>query len=367
MSDPRYARSFDGVAEQYERARPEYADEAVDWLVEELRLKPGSRVLDLAAGTGKLTRQLVRRGLDVIAVEPSDEMRAVLERAVPEAEALAGTAEKIPLRYAWVDAVTVGQAFHWFDQEAALAEMNRVVRHDGGGIALLWNRWDEEDPLLSRVDALLAEIRPPAVDREELDLDYREQRTFRQRRSMTIDAIVEWAASTSGWINAPVEKQRELEAEIRRLGEGHGGEVSIATDVIVGRPKDPHTYTASLIVGSDSLPLAEITRRLGEPTRGWDIGEPVTLRYPDAPLRKRSVWSLESRLDERTPLDAHVAPLLDFAESRRAELDELRDECWIEIFCGVFSGEDAQGGFAFEPELLTRLADLGVPVVFDMY
>jgi ubiquinone/menaquinone biosynthesis C-methylase UbiE len=231
VSDPRYARSFDSVAEQYERARPEYADEAVDWLVEKLGLEPRARVLDLAAGTGKLTRQLVRRGLDVVAVEPGEEMRAVLQRVVHEAEVRAGTAEAIPLRDASVDAVTVGQAFHWFQPEAALTEMSRVLR-PGGGIALLWNRWDEEDALLSQVDALLREIRPGVARRDNFEGEH-ERRTFRQLRPMTVEALVEWAGSTSGWVNAPREKQRELDAEIRRLGEGHAGEVSIATEVIV--------------------------------------------------------------------------------------------------------------------------------------
>lgn len=231
MSDPRYARSFDGVAEQYERARPEYADAGVDWFLDRLGLAPGSRALDLAAGTGKLTRQLVQRGLDVVAVEPGDEMRAVLERVLPEVEALAGTAEAIPLSDASVDVITVGQAFHWFDREAALAEMARVLR-PGGGVALLWNRWDEEDPLLSHVDRLLREIRAPAARDDAFPLEH-EHREFRQLRPMTVDAIIEWVGSTSGWVNASREKQRELEAEIRRLGEAHSGEVSIATDVVV--------------------------------------------------------------------------------------------------------------------------------------
>jgi ubiquinone/menaquinone biosynthesis C-methylase UbiE len=231
VSDPRYARSFDSVAERYERGRPEYADEAVDWLVEKLGLVAGARVLDLAAGTGKLTRQLVRRDFDVVAVEPGDEMRAVLQRVLPNVEAFSGTAEAIPLPDASVDAITVGQAFHWFEPEAALGEMARVLR-SGGGIALLWNRWDEEDPLLSQIDELLREIRPPVVRRDDFALDH-ERRAFRQLRPMNVDALVEWAGSTSGWVNATAEKQRELDAEIRRLAEGHAGEVSIATEVIV--------------------------------------------------------------------------------------------------------------------------------------
>lgn len=367
MSDPRYARSFDGVAEQYERARPEYADEGVDWLVEELGLRAGDPVLDLAAGTGKLTRQLVRRDLSVVAVEPGDEMRAVLKRVLPGVAALAGTAEAIPLPQWSFEAVTVGQAFHWFDPEAALAEMARVLR-PGSGIALLWNRWDEEDPLLSQIDAVLNEIRPPVARRDGFVFEH-ERRTFRQNRPMTVDAIVEWANSTSGWVNAPAEKQREIEAEIRRLGAGHGGEVSIATDVIVAWPEtdDPHRYSATLCVNSESMRLAELTACLGEPTRGEDIGEPVTLRRPDAPLRKGTHWGLQSNAERSEPLDVHISQVLDFAEAHRAELDALRDECDIFISCGVFSGEGAQGGFTFDPALNRRLADLALEVVFDLY
>ncbi|MGH3049681.1 MAG: class I SAM-dependent methyltransferase, partial [Gaiellaceae bacterium] len=160
MSDDRYRYSFDGVAEQYERARPLYAEAAVDWVVERLGLGVGARVLDLAAGTGKLTRQLVARGLDVVAVEPGDEMRGVLERVVPEAEALAGTAEQIPLPEGSVDGITVGQAFHWFETREAELQMRRVLR-PGGGFGLLWNSWDGRDPLLGAIDRLLEPHRPP--------------------------------------------------------------------------------------------------------------------------------------------------------------------------------------------------------------
>ena len=94
-------------------------------LAERLRLGPGRTVVDLAAGTGKLTRELVRTGAEVIAVEPLAEMRAELP---PEATALEGTAEAIPLGDGSADAVTVAQAFHWFDAEPALAEIHRVLR-----------------------------------------------------------------------------------------------------------------------------------------------------------------------------------------------------------------------------------------------
>jgi len=138
------------VAEAYERSRPGYAPTALAWLAERIGIGPGRRVLDLAAGTGKLTRQLLTLGADVVAVEPGDEMRGVLVRVVSEAETLAGSAEAIPLPDAAVDAVTVGQAFHWFRTEEALGEIHRVLR-PGGALALLWNEWDHQDPLQRRV------------------------------------------------------------------------------------------------------------------------------------------------------------------------------------------------------------------------
>ena len=103
------AGSFDSAAGLYERGRPPYPPAALDWL-----LPPGARrVLDLGAGTGKLTRQLVARGLDVVAVEPLDGMRAELARVVPGARVLAGSAERIPLADGAVDAVLAAQAWHW--------------------------------------------------------------------------------------------------------------------------------------------------------------------------------------------------------------------------------------------------------------
>jgi SAM-dependent methyltransferase len=108
-------------------------------------------VVDLAAGTGKLTRALVARGCEVVAVEPVAEMRAAIQ--VP-ARALAGTAEAIPLPAGAADAVTVAQAFHWFDGPRALAEIHRVLR-PGGLLALIWNRRRIGDPVHQEIEALL--------------------------------------------------------------------------------------------------------------------------------------------------------------------------------------------------------------------
>ncbi|MEJ7704894.1 MAG: class I SAM-dependent methyltransferase [Geodermatophilaceae bacterium] len=135
------ARSFDEVAALYAAARPDYPAEALAWLLPAGAL----RVLDLGAGTGKLTRQLVDNHLDVVAVEPSPDMGAELSAYVPEAELHQGGAEAIPLPDGSVDAVLVGQAFHWFDHERALPEIARVLRPHGR-LGLLWNFDDDSVP-----------------------------------------------------------------------------------------------------------------------------------------------------------------------------------------------------------------------------
>ena len=135
------ARSFDRAAAEYERARPTYPPELLD----ALPLGKDSEVLDLGAGTGKLTRVLVGRYRRVVAVEPLDAMRAILEEVVPSAESHSGSAEAIPLPDASVDGVFVAQAFHWFANDAAVGEIARVLR-SGGVLALIWNEPDDTRP-----------------------------------------------------------------------------------------------------------------------------------------------------------------------------------------------------------------------------
>lgn len=133
--NPLAARAFGAQAEDYERGRPGWPADAVAGLLE--RFGAGT-VLDLAAGTGKLTRILAEQAARVIAVEPVEEMRRVLRERLPHVRAIEGTAEAIPLPDGCVDAVFVAEAFHWFDPPAAAAEIARVLR-PGGGLALLWN------------------------------------------------------------------------------------------------------------------------------------------------------------------------------------------------------------------------------------
>ena len=156
------AASFGSVAEAYERARPGYPDEAVRWLA----CEPPRDVLDLGAGTGKLTRQLAAVGHRVTAVDPSPEMLDYVRRTLPDVTVDVGSAEAIPLPDAAVDVVTVGQAFHWFDHERAVPEIARVLR-PGGILAVVWNARDESEPWVARLSEIIeprgAERMPESV------------------------------------------------------------------------------------------------------------------------------------------------------------------------------------------------------------
>jgi SAM-dependent methyltransferase len=141
-------------AERYERVRPEYPDSAIAHIVDVFDIDGSSELLDLAAGTGKLTRALLRTGAHVTAVEPLEGMREVLVRELPGVAVLAGTAEEIPLPDASVDVVLVGQAFHWFDPQSAPADIARVLR-PGGGLVAIWNVRDESHDWMDQVREVL--------------------------------------------------------------------------------------------------------------------------------------------------------------------------------------------------------------------
>jgi SAM-dependent methyltransferase len=143
MIHPSAERGFAAAADEYERSRPSYPADAVEWMARELDIGTSSRVLDLAAGTGKLTELLVRFGADVVAVEPVEEMRRWITAKLPEVEVLPGTAEAIPLADRTVDAVVVAQAFHWFDAPAAASEIHRVLKPEGR-LGVVFNVRDED-------------------------------------------------------------------------------------------------------------------------------------------------------------------------------------------------------------------------------
>lgn len=233
------------MADVYERARPEYPAEAVDWIAGKLDLRPGRTVLDLGAGTGKLTRALIPTGARVIAVEPGDAMRAELERAVPSAVALRGSAEAIPLGDGTVDAITVGQAFHWFRHDDAIPELHRVLRR-GRGVALVWNTRDHDAPLHQEIGDLITPFipadRPPAEDwpsplGESPLFGPLEQQRFRFSETLDADALAERMASVSFVAAAPDEVRQRLDAQLRAVAARLGGfvEFSYVTAAYVSR------------------------------------------------------------------------------------------------------------------------------------
>ncbi len=165
------AAGFQANAAEYERSRPSYPAEAVAHIVGHAGLGPGRRVLDLAAGTGKLTRLLVPTGAEVVAVEPVAAMRDQLVALLPDVEVLDGTAEALPLPDESVDAVTVAQAFHWFDPQPALAEVRRVLRGDGT-LVLTWNTRDRSVDWVQAFGDLLVDGDLPRPYDSYDDVDY---------------------------------------------------------------------------------------------------------------------------------------------------------------------------------------------------
>ena len=239
------SRSFELVADVYERARPEYPAEAVAWIVQELDLRAGRAVLDLGAGTGKLTRALVPTGAQVIVVEPGEQMLAELRRVLPDVEVRLGGAEAIPLADDSVDAVTVGQAFHWFRHDEAVPELHRVLR-PGGAVALVWNSRDQERPLQRELSELIKlfvpEGRPPvgesakALARSDL-FGAVERRAFPFAQQLDADGVADRIASVSFVAAAPPERRADLDRRLREIVAAEGGVVDFAyvTEVYVSR------------------------------------------------------------------------------------------------------------------------------------
>jgi ubiquinone/menaquinone biosynthesis C-methylase UbiE len=155
---PQAEQGFGRAAQAYDRGRPEYPAKAIEWLAEQLGLKAGRVVVDVGAGTGKLTRALGVTGARLIAVEPVPEMLEVLKQRAPGAEPLSASAEDIPLAAGSVDAVVAGQAFHWFDGPRALDEFHRLLRSDGK-LGLIWNRRAQDQPLHQDIDEIIERYR----------------------------------------------------------------------------------------------------------------------------------------------------------------------------------------------------------------
>jgi len=161
--------SFGSVAADYDRYRPSPPPEALDWLI-----PPGAQaILDLAAGTGAVTRELIGRATRIIAVEPDERMRAVLVAGCPEAEVLAGRGEDIPLPDASVDAVVISAAWHWLDPGQAVPEITRVLRV-GGVLGVMGISRDMRVPWVAEFSRLAREVR--VTDRSDGGADRRRRR-----------------------------------------------------------------------------------------------------------------------------------------------------------------------------------------------
>ena len=236
---PAASTGFARSAAAYERGRPGYPLDAIDFLAARLGLGPGRTVVDLAAGTGKLTRPLLATGAEVVAVEPVAEMRAALPA---DARSVDGTAEAMPLPTASADAVAVAQAFHWFDGDAALAEVHRVLR-PGGALTLVWNRRPMDDPLNHAIEELIAPHRShpsafhtgawrAAFERTQL-FGPLEERVFPNEQSLDADGLVDRVASVS-FIAALDESERtQVLRAVRALVGADGVTIRQYTEVQV--------------------------------------------------------------------------------------------------------------------------------------
>jgi SAM-dependent methyltransferase len=244
--DPVAAAGFGSSADVYERARPSYPEEAVRWIAERAALGYDSVVADVGAGTGKLTRLLISTHATVIAVEPIEAMREVLLEQVPGCVVLEGVAEDLPLEDASLDAITVAQAFHWFDHAKAIPELHRVLR-PGGHLVLIWNSRDMTDPLQRALEDLLAPLRESApyqlggawrTPLEESRLFGPPQEAqFRIEQQLTVEGVCERVASTS-FIAAMQSAQREAvldEVRTRTAGRDEPFSFPYVTEVYVAR------------------------------------------------------------------------------------------------------------------------------------
>jgi SAM-dependent methyltransferase len=211
----------------YEAARPSYPPDAVAWFVEHLRIGPGRTVVDLAAGTGKLTRLLVPTGANLIAAEPVAGMRSTFRALLPDVPVVATTAEQLAFRDDSLDAVTVAQAFHWFDEDRAIAALARAVRV-GGRVGLIWNARDRSVPWVNDVWAIMdrVERRAPWRDHDHWrDSAFRDmpgfgplhEGEFRHEQAVTPEAMVQRVASVSHVAVLPDAERHSVLDEVREV------------------------------------------------------------------------------------------------------------------------------------------------------
>jgi SAM-dependent methyltransferase len=229
-------RGFEREADAYERGRPRYPPPAIEWIAQQLGVEPGRSVVDVGAGTGKLTKPLLRFGAEVTAVEPVAGMRTVLQRECSEVRALDGTAEAIPLPDACADAIIVGQAFHWFDAAAALREFHRVLR-PGGRLGLVWNLRDRRQPLQREIDEITEPLRgdTPSQAQGRWWSAFSETQLFAPLDELTLPFELEMAPETF------VDRIMSI-SFIAALDQPARDEVQRSTEALAGKHSEPWAY-----------------------------------------------------------------------------------------------------------------------------
>ena len=209
----RWARSFGPVAEAYDRGRPGYPADAVRWLVG----REAASVVELGAGTGKLTAELLAQGHDVLATDPDEQMLAILDARVPGARTAVAAAEDLPVEDRSVDVVVAAQSFHWFDHAVALPEIARVLK-PGGALALVWNHRDGRIPWVRRLGDLIGTQEQLADPTEMLAasglFDPTEAETFAMWQDINRDSLVDLVVSRSNVSTLDVEARQAKIAEV---------------------------------------------------------------------------------------------------------------------------------------------------------
>ncbi len=214
-SGPDPALSFASVADAYDRARPTYPRPAVEWLTG----RSPATVVELGAGTGKLTDRLVELRHDLLVTDPLDAMLEHVRERHPDLRVVTASAEAVPVATRSVDVVVAAQAFHWFDAEAALREAARMLKPEGR-IALAWNVRDERIPWVKRLGRIIGESGPPTDPSETLvasrHFGYVETETFKHWMPMKREALMDLVRSRS---NVAVMDPSARDRVLRKVGE----------------------------------------------------------------------------------------------------------------------------------------------------
>lgn len=251
MIHEKAAQGFQRAGDEYQKGRPEYSKEVIDFLVEKFNLTPDTQILDLAAGTGKMTKLLVDRKLSVSAVEPVQGMREQFEKILPQTPLAEGRAEKIPCPDDCVDVIIVAQAFHWFANAQALKECSRVLK-PGGFLVLVWNVRDDRIPWVQSFNNIIDPYRgtTPQYHTGEWRQVFTKENPFQELQETELSytqngdvAMLENRATSTSFISTLSEEERHSVVEKIRALATATPELS---DGNVSLPHRTHIYWAQV-------------------------------------------------------------------------------------------------------------------------